>query len=108
MLLMVVSDMLLLKQYQRDSSQLLRMSERLFATSSAQCREQAGNRRNFDAQTILDDEKKGVFRVLQIGKPRDGGRKQFKRRGGAMIPPPQRADSMKPDQAWGDVWPAAR
>ena len=100
--------MLLLKQYQRDGSQLLRMSERLFATSSTRCREQDGSRRNFDAQTILDDEKKGVFRVLQIGKPKDGGRKKFQRRGGAMIPPPQRADSMKPDQAWGDVWPAAR
>ena len=100
--------MLLLKQYQRDSAQLVRMSERLFATSTTQCSEDAGKRRNFDAQTILDDEKKGVFRVLQIGKPKDGGKRQLRRRGGSMIPPPQRADMMKPDQAWGDVWPAAR
>ena len=38
----------------------------------------------------------------------DGGKRQLRRRGGSMIPPPQRADLMKPDQAWGDVWPAAR
>ena len=100
--------MFLLRHYQRDSAQLVRMSERLFATSSTQCREDVGKRRNFDAQTILDDEKKGVFRVLQIGKPKDGGKRQLRRRGGSMIPPPQRADLMKPDQAWGDVWPAAR
>ena len=104
----MISDMLLLKQYQRDTSKLFHISERLFATSNTQCREETGKRRNFDAQTILDDEKKGVFRVLQIGKPKDAGKKQLKRRGGAMIPPPQRADRMKPDQNWGDVSPAAR
>ena len=85
------------------------MSGRLFSSSSVRHGErETDKRRNFDAQTILDDEKKGVFRVLQIGKPKDGGKRQLKRRGGAMIPPPQRADRMKPDQKWGDVWPAAR
>ena len=28
----------------------------------------SGTARDYDAQTIIDDEKKGVFRVLQIGK----------------------------------------
>ena len=107
-MLSIIPDMMLLRQYQRDCSKLVRMSERLFATSNTQYREEAGKRRNFDAQTILDDEKKGVFRVLQIGKPKDGGKRQLKRRGGSMIPPPQRAERMKPDQSWGDVWPAAR
>ena len=101
--------MLLLKQSARDGSQVVRMSGRLFSSSSVRHGErETDKRRNFDAQTILDDEKKGVFRVLQIGKPKDGGKRQLKRRGGAMIPPPQRADRMKPDQKWGDVWPAAR
>ena len=107
-MLLMTPDMLLLKQYQRDSCKLFRMSERLFVTSNTQCREEADKRRNFDAQTIIDDEKKGVFRVLQIGKPMGAGKRQFKRRGGTMIPPPQRADRMKPDQSWGDVWPTAR
>jgi len=101
--------MLLLKQSARDGSQVVRMSGRLFSSSSVRHGErETDKRRNFDAQTILDDEKKGVFRVLQIGKPKDGGKRQLKRRGGAMIPPPQRADRMNPDQKWGDVWPAAR
>ena len=46
----MVSDMLFLKQYQRDSGQLVCMCDRLFATSSIQCREDAGRncvRRNY-------------------------------------------------------------
>ena len=60
----MVSDMLFLKLYQRDNGQLVCMFDRLFKTSSIQCREDAGRRRNFDAQTFLDAERKGVFLVL--------------------------------------------
>lgn len=67
--------------------------------------------KTLDAATILEDEQRGVFRVLQVspqkeergGKRKSGFAKPF---GG--VPPPTRADSMKPDQWWGSVWPAAR
>jgi len=66
-----------------------------------------GNR-TYDAATILEDEKKGVFRVLQIGRPKED-RKMQRRRGGPQgPPPPPRSASMTPDQSWGSVWPAPR
>ena len=64
-------------------------------------------RRTYDATTILDDEKKGVFRVLQIGRPKDEERKWWKR-GRQQVPPPPRSASMTPDQSWGSVWPVPR
>ena len=42
-------------------------------------------RRTYDATTILDDEKKGVFRVLQIGRPKDEERK-WRKRGRQQVP----------------------
>jgi len=64
-------------------------------------------RRTYDAATILDDEKKGVFRVLQIGRAKDEERK-WRKRGRQQAPPPPRSASMTPDQSWGSVWPAPR
>jgi len=65
-------------------------------------------RRTYDAATILEDEKKGVFRVLQLGKSKDGDRRLQRRRPGQTTPPPPRSASMTPDQSWGSVWPAAK
>jgi len=64
--------------------------------------------RNFNAQTIIDDEKRGVFRVLQIGRAKDEAKKLSKRKGIMNSAPPERSQRMVPDQRWGDVWPAAR
>jgi small subunit ribosomal protein S35 len=83
-------------------------------SSSQQVGERGGERgkptKSIDAATILENENKGVFRVMQIEPPKFekqerqfGGNKQF---GG--LPPPIRSASMKPDQAWDSVWPAAR
>jgi len=67
----------------------------------------SGTARDYDAQTIIDDEKKGVFRVLQIGKDN-----QVKKRDKGMMMKyehlPERSQKMVPDQRWGNVWPAAK
>jgi small subunit ribosomal protein S35 len=64
--------------------------------------------RTYDATTILEDEKKGVFRVMQIGKPKEDRAFQRRRGGPQGPPPPPRSASMTPDQSWGSVWPAPR
>jgi len=66
-----------------------------------------GNARDFDAQTIIDDEQKGVFRVLQIGS-QDQKKKREKLGVMTYNNLPERSQRMVPDQKWGDVWPAAR
>jgi len=63
-------------------------------------------KRNYDAASILEDEKKGVFRVLEL-KPTKEQRSVMQKRRQVVTPPPRSA-SMTPDQSWGDVWPAAR
>jgi len=64
-------------------------------------------KRNYDAASILEDEKKGVFRVLELKPSKDLQRSVMQKRRQAVAPPPRSA-SMTPDQPWGDVWPAAR
>ena len=66
------------------------------------------DRSRVSAASILEDEKKGVFRTLDILPPKKEFRKQFRRAGDSAAPPPARAASMLPGQDWGDVWPAAR
>jgi len=62
-------------------------------------------------ENILEDEDKGVFRVLDIGKPDKKRGKNERRERIAWkeeeVAAP-RATTMKPDQDWGSVWPAAR
>jgi len=74
----------------------------------------SGNREyRKDAKTILEEEKNGIFRILDVGKPRDDngnmrprrdprGPQANDRRG------PPRHTQMKPSQDWNSVWPAAR
>jgi hypothetical protein len=66
-----------------------------------------------DAATILAEEQKGVFRVLDIGRPAAGstfGRREDRedRQREQRAAPPPRFRTMRPDQDWGSVWPAAR
>ena len=84
----------------------LLVSRRLIMTSPALLAE--GRARNFTAKTIMDDEKKGVFRVLELGKTKTGLKRSGRRRGEQDREVPHRSRTMKPDQRWGDVWPAAR
>ena len=84
----------------------LLVSRRLIMTSPALLAE--GRARNFTAKTIMDDEKKGVFRVLELGKSKAALKKSGRRRGEQERAVPHRSRTMKPDQRWGDVWPAAR
>ena len=82
---------------------------RSFMTSSSLKSEKVPRKeRNFDAQSIMEDEKKGIFRVLTIGKPKDMEKGGRRRRESSGMKPPARSSSMVPDQRWGDVWPAAR
>jgi len=67
-----------------------------------------GQKKGLDATTVLENESKGVFRVLEIEPPKREERKTFRRFGANDPPPPDRGSRMKPDQTWGDVWPAAR
>lgn len=62
-----------------------------------------------DAASILEDEKNGIFRVLDIGKPVSSNlRKELPRRQSLNRCAPPRHSTMKPEQDWGNVWPAAR
>jgi len=66
-----------------------------------------------DAKTILEEEKNGIFRTLDIGKPRDDYGNMRPRRDprGANANDksgPPRHTQMKPSQDWNSVWPAAR
>jgi len=60
------------------------------------------------AENILEDENKGVFRVLEIEPKKEERRFDRRRQSGTGPTPPSRAASMKPDENWGNVWPAAR
>jgi len=66
------------------------------------------------AESIIEKEKSGVFRILEIEpKKREWlERKKWSPVTSNMFSgtntPPNRADRMKPDQDWGSVWPAAR
>ena len=84
----------------------LLVSRRLIMTSPATLAE--GRARNFTAKTIMDDERKGVFRVLELVKIKASLKKSGRRRGEAERVLPHRSRTMRPDQRWGDVWPAAR
>lgn len=78
-------------------------------TSSVKAeRNQQDRSRNFTAQTIMEDERNGVFRVLQLGRTKEGLKKSGRRRGEQDKETPHRSQTMRPDQRWGDVWPAAR
>jgi len=69
-------------------------------------------KRDLDPETIIENEQKGVFRTFDLQIPDTSGKKDNKRRG--MIASsrqevaPSRSSTMKPDQDWGSVWPAAR
>merc|ERR1719397_1288167 len=56
----------------------------------------------------MEDERNGVFRVLQLGRTKEGLKKSGRRRGEQDKETPHRSQTMRPDQRWGDVWPAAR
>lgn len=60
------------------------------------------------AATILEDEKRGVFREQEVLPPKREARKQFRRFDANQPVPPARSATMRPDQRWGDVWPATR
>ena len=69
-----------------------------------------------DYEKMVEDEKRGIFRVLDIGKPRpvrgaepgsrkkgfDGGNNRI------IVKAGPREKTMKPDQDWPSVWPATR
>ena len=60
---------------------------------------QRGDRhQGLSAAQILEDEKKGVFRVINISPPKREERKRFKRFGEDDPVPPPRAASMLPTQ----------
>ena len=99
-----MSKMMLFGSLVRDSSV---RGSRTFMTSCGMMSEREKTR-NFNAQTIIDDEKRGVFRVLQIGKAKDADKRLSKRKGIMNSAPPERSQKMVPGQRWGDVWPAAR
>eukprot|EP00088_Acartia_fossae_P036525 TRINITY_DN37745_c0_g1_i1.p1 TRINITY_DN37745_c0_g1~~TRINITY_DN37745_c0_g1_i1.p1 ORF type:complete len:340 (-),score=49.48 TRINITY_DN37745_c0_g1_i1:39-1058(-) len=95
------------------------MSCRFLSTSSIVCRRGQGSvfskgalgkeDDRKDAATILEEERNGVFRVLDIGKPRaETGRMEDNRRRFAAQKVKLRHTEMKPDADWGSIWPAAR
>jgi len=95
-------------------------SSRLLCTSSTVTAARSGGGRGrkqvreqrLDPATILNDEDRGVFRVLDIGKT--GKRKHVKDLRKDLVAEfksevaAPRAATMKPDQDWGNVWPAPR
>lgn len=62
-----------------------------------------------DAASIVENEKRGLFRVLDLGKPNHANmaRRPFEARRIKAASQP-REKTMKPDQDWTSVWPAAR
>jgi len=66
-------------------------------------------RENIDPAKLVENEKRGIFRVLDIGKPKPFkfGRKDWEDRRYKMAAPP-REKTMKPDQDWPSVWPGPR
>jgi len=65
-------------------------------------------RSEVSAENILENERKGVFRVLEIVPSKEERKFERRKQTGNGPTPPKRAASMKPDQSWGNVWPAAR
>ena len=55
-------------------------------------------RQSLSAATILEDEKRGIFRVIDISPAKREERKKFKKFGEDDPVPPPRAASMKPTQ----------
>jgi len=76
---------------------------------SAICQFRQNTRERPDIHKTLENEKRGVFRVLDIGKPRPVklGRTPFAHRR-YLMPGPPREKTMKPDQDWPSVWPGPR
>jgi len=88
---------------------------RFFSLSHNGCARMGGRDRGAardskkDAATILEEERNGIFRVLDIGKPQPrSDERQGPRFTRVAKVGPQRHTQMKPDQDWGAVWPAAR
>lgn len=89
---------------------------RLLSTSSSLSagrfsRDSAGAKKDLDPATIIENEQKGIFRTLDLNIPKTGftkhERRDLIRQNRDEVAPP-RASTMKPDQDWGAVWPAAR
>jgi len=92
----------------RDMATSTRMLVREMNTSCMLLSREERSNKTYSAATILEDEKKGVFRVLQIGRQKGGDKKMFRKRRDLGAPPPPRGASMTPDQPWGNVWPAPK
>lgn len=61
-----------------------------------------------DLEKMVEDEKRGIFRVLDIGKPKPF-QARFERRGLRFpVKAPPRETQMSPTQDWPSVWPAQR
>ena len=73
-------------------------SSGVFAQRGQQRREDRDARQELSAATILEDEKRGVFRVVNISPLKREERKRFKRFGEDDPVPPPRAASMLPTQ----------
>ncbi len=97
---------------------LLLGGHRTIHTTTTQCQTEdnfqrgGGGRpqiRKQDFEKMVSNEKRGVFRVLDIGKPkpfnRHTGPRAAKR---VVIKATPREKTMKPDQDWPSAWPAAR
>jgi len=90
---------------------------RLLSTSPAWAagrpgRNAGGSKADLDPNTIIENEQRGVFRTFDLQIPDNSGKRKNKRRelvamSRQEVAPP-RSSSMKPDQDWGSVWPAAR
>ena len=71
-------------------SQTSASSIRMLVTTCVHHAERVKPERNFDAQSILEDEKKGIFRVLTIGQTKDSEKRLDKRKNSFSGPPPAR------------------
>jgi len=84
------------------------ISRRLVSSRARGSAVSARGREVSAAENILENERKGVFRVLEIVPSKEERKSERRRQTGSRPTPPTRAASMKPDQTWGNVWPAAR
>lgn len=84
------------------------MNGRYFSTTKLldSSDEQAATRR--DLVSMVADEKRGIFRVLDIGLPKRYGERKPRRSDRRPIKAIPREKTMKPDQDWMSVWPAQR
>lgn len=88
-----------------------RQQVRCFSSSSVPLARggNAGAEGRKDFKRLVGDEKKGVFRVLDIGKPKLQSFTESKPPGlRRVVNAPPRERLMKPDQDWTSVWPATR